>query len=46
MDWLLEIRGALEKEAFDRVAGLPGLETDLLFFDYPANKVRNLALAA
>jgi hypothetical protein len=33
MDWLLEIRGALEKEAFDRVAGLPGLETDLLFFD-------------
>jgi len=33
MDWLLEIRGALEKEAFDRVAELPGLETDLLFFD-------------
>ena len=33
MDWLLEIRGALEKEAFDRVADLPGLETDLLFFD-------------
>jgi hypothetical protein len=33
MDWLLEIRGALEKEVFDRVAGLPGTETDLLFFD-------------
>jgi hypothetical protein len=33
MDWLLEIRGALEKEIFDRVADLPGLETDLLFFD-------------
>jgi hypothetical protein len=33
MDWLLEIRGALEKEVFDRVADLPGLETDLLFFD-------------
>jgi hypothetical protein len=33
MDWLLEIRGALEKQVFDRVAGLPGLETDLLFFD-------------
>jgi hypothetical protein len=33
MDWLLEIRGALEKEVFDRVAELPGLETDLLFFD-------------
>jgi hypothetical protein len=33
MDWLLEIRGALEKEVFDRVADLPGIETDLLFFD-------------
>ena len=33
MDWLLEIRGALEKEVFDRVAELAGLETDLLFFD-------------
>jgi hypothetical protein len=33
MDWLLEIRGDLEKEVFDRVAELPGLETDLLFFD-------------
>ncbi len=33
MDWLLEIRGALEKEVFDRAAELPGLETDLLFFD-------------
>ena len=33
MDWLLEIRGALEKEVFDRVTDLPGLETDLLFFD-------------
>jgi Transposase DDE domain len=33
MDWLLEIRGALEEEVFGRVAELPGLETDLLFFD-------------
>lgn len=33
MDWLLEIRSVLEKEVFDRVADLPGLETDLLFFD-------------
>ena len=33
MDWLLEIRGTLEKEVFDRVTDLPGLETDLLFFD-------------
>ena len=33
MDWLLEIRGALEKEVFGRLAALPGTETDLLFFD-------------
>jgi hypothetical protein len=33
MDWLLEIRGQLEKAVFDRAAGLPGLEIDLLFFD-------------
>jgi hypothetical protein len=33
MDWLLQIRRTLEKEVFDRVAELPGTETDLLFFD-------------
>jgi hypothetical protein len=33
MDWLLEIRGALEKAVFDRAADLLGLEIDLLFFD-------------
>jgi hypothetical protein len=33
MDWLLEIRDALEKEVFDRVADLLNLEVDLLFFD-------------
>ena len=33
MDWLLQIRRALEKEVFDRVSELPGTETDLLFFD-------------
>src|SRR5271157_6099644 len=33
MDWLLEIRGALEKEVFDRVSDLLGLEVDLLFFE-------------
>jgi hypothetical protein len=33
MDWLLEIRGALEKQVFDRAAELLGLEVDLLFFD-------------
>ena len=33
MDWLLEIRGQLEKQVFDRAAELLGLEIDLLFFD-------------
>ena len=33
MDWLLEIRGQLEKAVFDRAADLLGLEVDLLFFD-------------
>ena len=33
MDWLLQIRGTLEKQVFDRIAELPGIETDLLFFD-------------
>jgi hypothetical protein len=31
MDWLLEIKDALEKEVFDRVANLLNLEVDLLF---------------
>jgi hypothetical protein len=46
VDWLLEIREQLEKQVFDRTSELPGLEVDLLFFDYPANKARDLALAA
>jgi hypothetical protein len=29
-----------------QVADLLNLQVDLLFFDYPANKVRDLALAA
>jgi Transposase DDE domain len=33
MDWLLEIRGLLEKQVFDRAAEVLGLEIDLLFFD-------------
>src|SRR5256885_4954732 len=33
MDWLLDVKDALEKEVFTRVAGLPDLEADLLFFD-------------
>jgi hypothetical protein len=33
MDWLLEVSGALEEGIFGKVAGLLGLEVDLLFFD-------------
>jgi hypothetical protein len=33
MDWLLEIRGPLEKAVFDAAAEVLGLEIDLLFFD-------------
>src|SRR6266568_3328601 len=33
MDWLLEIKGQLEKNVFDQVADLLNLEVDLLFFD-------------
>jgi hypothetical protein len=46
MDWLLEVKDELEKEVFSQVANLLNLEVDLLFFDYPANQVRDLALAA
>jgi hypothetical protein len=46
MDWLLEIREPLERAVFDAAAEVLGLEVDLLFFDYPANKARDLALAA
>jgi hypothetical protein len=33
MDWLLQIRGALEKRVFDAASEVLGLEVDLLFFD-------------
>jgi Transposase DDE domain len=33
MDWLLEIRGPLERAVFDAAAEVLGLEIDLLFFD-------------
>ena len=33
MDWLLQIREALEKRVFDRACEVLGLEIDLLFFD-------------
>jgi len=46
MDWLHTVRAELEKQVYVQVAGLLDLEVDLLFFDYPANNVRDLALAA
>jgi Transposase DDE domain len=33
MDWLIEIKDALEQEVFGQVANLLNLEVDLLFFD-------------
>ncbi|HXZ77127.1 MAG TPA: IS1634 family transposase, partial [Streptosporangiaceae bacterium] len=33
MDWLLEVRGSLEKRVFDQACEVLGLEVDLLFFD-------------
>jgi len=33
MDWLLQIREALERQVFDRASEMLGLEVDLLFFD-------------
>jgi hypothetical protein len=33
MDWLLQIREALEKRVFDQAAEVLGLDVDLLFFD-------------
>jgi hypothetical protein len=33
MDWLLQIRQALEQRVFDRACEVLGLEVDLLFFD-------------
>ena len=46
MDWLLQIRERLERQVLDRASQLLGLEADLLFFDYPANNARDLALAS
>ena len=46
MGWLLEIRDELERKVFDTLAHLLNLEVDLLFFDYPANRARDLVLAA
>ena len=46
MDHLLAIEPDLARQAYYQVTDLLNLEVDLLFFDYPANQVQNLALAA
>ena len=46
MDYLLTIEPDLARQAYFQVTDLLNLEVDLLFFDYPANKARDLALAA
>ncbi len=46
MDELHAMEGDFGKKVYDNLAHLLNLEVDLLFFDYPANRVRDLALAA
>ena len=46
MDYLLTIEPSLAEEVYRQVTDLLSLEVDLLFFDYPANRGRDLALAA
>nr|WP_219420065.1 hypothetical protein [Pseudonocardia nigra] len=46
MDWLHDVREQLEVGVFHQVANLLNLEVDLLFFDYPANRRSDFALAA
>ena len=45
-DRLPEIEPVLAEQAYHQVTDLLNLEVDLLFLDYPANKARDLALAA
>jgi hypothetical protein len=46
MDWLTGVKDDLERKVFDSLVTLLNLEVGVLFFDYPANRVRDLALAA
>ena len=47
MDWLHSDRAdGLAKQVYFQVTDLLNLEVDLLFFDYPANRARDLVLAA
>ena len=45
MDWLHQVAPELERQVFGQVANLLNLEVDLLFFDYPANRRSDFALA-
>jgi hypothetical protein len=45
MDWLIQVEKQLARGMFDAVAHLLNLEVDLIFFDYPANRVVDFALA-
>ena len=46
MDRLNRIEPTVAEQVYFQVTDLLNLEVDLLFFDYPANQVRDLALAA
>ena len=46
MDELHAMEDAFGKKVYDSAASLLNLEVDLLFFDYPANRARDLVLAA
>ena len=46
MDWLIQVEDRLARGVFDQVAHLLNLEVDLIFFDYPANRRSDFALAA
>lgn len=45
MDWLIEVEPVLAKDVYAQVADLLNLEVDLLFFDYPANRPPEGAIA-
>jgi len=45
MDFLLEVEPELAEAVYWATADLLNLEVDLLFFDYPANRLRRSALA-
>ena len=46
MDRLNRIEPTVAEQVYFQVTDLLNLEVDLLFFDYPANRARDLVLAA